>query len=343
LNELSIPFEHRQATHCESGNTANLLHFHGVELSEPMAFGIGGGIFFGYFPFIRMAHIRVTTFRKAPMAVFFNGLKRLGLKYKTKTFFSRANARKELDRVLDSGVPVGCQVGFYWLPYVPRAMRSHFNAHNIVVYGRKDGHYTISEPGMDQPQRLLPEDLERARFAKGGMNPNGRMYWLTEDRSPKAPALAWPIVLGIRDACFNMLDIPIPLLGVKGIRYLGKDLRKWKQKLPEAEVMNNLNQIIIMQEVVGSGGAGFRYMFAAFLLEAAQVLGLPELEEASHELTAIGDTWRQFAVVATRFVKGRPDPGDTYTALADMIDAIADREEALFKKLRAIVKPLKKA
>jgi len=30
--------------------------------------------------------------------------------------------------MLEAGIPVGCQVGFFWLPYVPRAMRSHFNA-----------------------------------------------------------------------------------------------------------------------------------------------------------------------------------------------------------------------
>jgi len=61
--------------------------------------------------------------------------------------------------------------------------------------------------------------------------------------------------------------------------------------------------IVRMQEEVGTGGAGFRYMYAAFLQEAASLFGSAELNDLSQEMTAIGDTWREFAVTAARIIK----------------------------------------
>jgi len=130
-------------------------------------------------------------------------------------------------------------------------------------------------------------------------------------------------------------------LGVRGIRTLSRDILKWERKLTHEQVLDNLNQIVIMQEVVGSGGAGFRYMYAAFLSEAAQALEHPGLAEASREMNAIGDRWRAFALVATRFVKGRPDPGDNYAAMAGLVMGLADSEEAFFRQLWKTAKGLK--
>jgi hypothetical protein len=341
MTDVTIDFPHAQTTHCETGAMINLLRFHGVNLSEPMAFGVGGGIFFGYFPFLRMAHIRVTTFRKMPGSIILKGLKRLNVAHQTAAFFRQDSAQHALDRLLDQGIPVACQVGFFWLPYVPRAMRSHFNAHHIVIYGRHGDDYLVSEPGMEQVQTIRRADLNRARFAKGGLNPRGRLYWLTKDRAPHQPDLTLPILAGLKEACYNMLDIPLPVLGVKGIRYLARDLAKWKRNLTEEELRNNLNQIVIMQEVVGSGGAGFRFMFAAFLAEAAQVLASPELARAGLDMTLLGDQWREFAVITARYVKGRSQAGDNYQTMIDMLNELAEREQTAYRELREITKQLR--
>lgn len=343
MPDITIDFAHRQTTHCESGAMINLLRFHGVELTEPMAFGIGGGIFFGYFPLLRMAHIRVTTFRRMPGAIFRKGLKRLGVAHRTTAFFRPDAAQRTLDRLLDDGTPVACQVGFFWLPYVPRAMRSHFNAHNIVIYGRHGDDYLVSEPGMEQVQTIRRADLARARFAKGGLNPRGRLYWLTRDRAAGQPDLTAPILAGLKDTCYNMLDIPFPVLGVRGIRYLARDLVKWQRQLDGDALRDNLNQIIIMQEVVGSGGAGFRFMFAAFLAEAAAVLAAPDLAQASRDMTALGDHWRDFALITSRFIKNRSQSGDTYQTVVDRLNDLADREETAYRRLREITRSLKSA
>lgn len=51
---MKIDFEHRQAAHCESGVTRNLLYTaSGGKITEPLAFGIGAGLFFAYIPFYK--------------------------------------------------------------------------------------------------------------------------------------------------------------------------------------------------------------------------------------------------------------------------------------------------
>ncbi|RMH43393.1 MAG: peptidase, partial [Gammaproteobacteria bacterium] len=173
---MKIDFPHRQSAHCESGVTANLLSYQGRNISEALAFGIGGGLFFGYFPFVRVNHLPLITFRCAPGAIFKKCARRLGAKVHSQTFSSPQEATTALDRALATGRPQGLQTGVYWLPYFPAALRFHFNAHNLVVFGRDGEDYLISDPVFEEPVRCSRSDLERARFAKGALAPKGRMY-----------------------------------------------------------------------------------------------------------------------------------------------------------------------
>lgn len=41
-------FNHNMAAHCESGTLTALLKHKGLEITEPMIFGVGSGLYFGY-------------------------------------------------------------------------------------------------------------------------------------------------------------------------------------------------------------------------------------------------------------------------------------------------------
>ena len=49
---METNFTHHQSAHCENGVASNLLKFNGINISEPMVFGIGSGLFFFYFPLL---------------------------------------------------------------------------------------------------------------------------------------------------------------------------------------------------------------------------------------------------------------------------------------------------
>jgi hypothetical protein len=133
-----------------------------------------------------------------------------------------------------------------------------------------------------------------------------------------------------------MLTIPLPMFGVGGIRYLAKNMRKWPSKMGKKAAALNLAQVIRMLEEIGTGGAGFRFIYAAFLQECAAQLNQPLLNETSVEMTAIGDAWCNFAWQAARCFKNRDNGSVTYDGLADLLVDIADREEKVFSTLRTM-------
>jgi hypothetical protein len=126
------------------------------------------------------------------------------------------------------------------------------------------------------------------------------------------------------------------MFGIDGIRYLAKNLRKWPVKMGEKVAALNLAQVIRMLEEIGTGGAGFRFIYAAFLQECAEKLNQPLLNETSVKMTAIGDAWRNFAWQAARCFKNRDKGSITYDALADLLMDIAGQEEEVFSQLRTM-------
>jgi hypothetical protein len=333
-DNLRIDFHHKPAAHCENGATSNLLHHYNIILSEPMVFGIGSGLFFSYMPFIKLNGIPVVSFRPWPGTIFNRNAKRLGIKIQRNKFKDRDAAMRSLDENLKKGIPTGCLVGVYHLTYFPPAYRFHFNAHNIVVIGRENGEYLVSDPIMPGIERISYHDLEKVRFAKGTRPPKGRMYFISEPPGPFD--LKHAIVNGIKQVCKDMLEIPIPLFGVKGIRYLARQMKKWPQKLGEKKASLYMGQVVRMLEEIGTGGAGFRFMYAAFLQEAARELNQPWLNEVSEEMTEAGDRWREFAIIAGRIFKSRAGQEESYIAASEILLDIADREEKIFRRLRQI-------
>jgi hypothetical protein len=330
---VKMDFKHRQSAHCENGVVSNLLRFYGFELSEPMVFGIGSGLFFSHMPFLKVGGIPVTSFRPLPGVIFARNSKRLGVKFEKQKFRrSPQKAMEALDKNLQKGIPTGMLVGVYHLSYFPDPYRFHFNAHNIVVYGRENGNYLISDPIMDKFTTLTPKELTRVRYAKGTFAPKGHMYFVKEP--PKKIDLEKAIIKGIKQTCSNMLKIPIPMFGVKGIRFMSKKVRSYPEKLGPKKAALFTGQIVRAQEEIGTGGAGFRFMYAAFLQEAADILKKPELKELSAEMTLIGDQWREFAITTGRIVKNRNKADENYDRAADQLLKVADMEEAFYKKLQ---------
>ncbi|AWO00737.1 peptidase [Chitinophaga alhagiae] len=327
-------FNHVQTAHCESGVISNIFRHYGLQISEPMAFGIGAGIFFGHLPFVKVNGVPGTTYRIWPGAIFSRVCKRLGVKMESRKFSSPAKARQALEEVIAKGIPVGMQSSVYYLPYFPASYRFHFNAHNLVVFGKENGHYLVSDPIMDTVTQIDPESLEQARFAKGFPEPKGKMYYPVS--VPGQVDFTGPIREGIKQACHYMLKIPVPFFGVKGIRFLARRVKDYPTKEGDRRAALYLGNIIRMQEEIGTGGAGFRFMYAAFLREAGALLGSQELKDLGTELTAVGDLWRNFAFAAGRVCKARSADNVSYAELANMLLHIADEEEKVFRRLSKV-------
>ena len=331
MSSFEPHFQHRQSAHCESGVMASLLSHAGLPMSEPMAFGLASGLAFAYLPIVKLSGMPLIAYRMPPKHLIKTLSKRLGARLNSRTFGNPEQGRRELDALLDQGRLAGLQSSVFWLPYFPPEMRFHFNAHNLLAYGRDGDEYLISDPVFEEPVRCASADLQKARFAKGALAAKGLMYWLDDvPQEQDWEKLIRQAVLGTT----RILDgMPLPWIGIRGIQHLARQV----EQLDPAQTKYNrlyLTHIVRMQEEIGTGGAGFRFMYASFLQEAGEKIGATELGEASARLTAIGDDWRQFASACVRASRSKGEAPD-FRPIAEMLRGIAGQERALMKELGA--------
>jgi hypothetical protein len=336
---MELTFEHRSAAHCENGVTANLLRYYGYDYSEPIIFGLSASLYFVHLPFIKLAGFPVTSFRPLPGVIFARVTRLLGFKIYKRIFFNKKKAVRKLDELLEKGVPTGCVVGMYYLPYMPLAYRFHFNAHNVCVVGKKDDQYLLSDPVATEKVTIPSHDLLRPRFAKGTYPPFGKLYRI-KSFPQKTPDMNRLIRKAILKNCSRMIHEPgpMPYVGVNAFKHLGNKLPKFPKMYGERKAALHLAQLIRMMEEIGTGGAGFRFLYAAFLQEAAVITGIQELDDFSLRLTDIGDQWRTFAAEAGRICKNRSSEDVDYQTIGDRLKAIGEQERSFFADLEKVVK-----
>ena len=334
---MKIEFDHLQAAHCETGVTSSLLKYAGIDkMTEPLAFGIGAGLFFVYIPFIKVNNGPAIAFRTLPGWIFSKTCHSLNIPVIRKKFRSKEAAASFLEDCLERGQPVGCQVGVYYLSYFPKEYRFHFNAHNIIVYGKEEDRYWISDPIMETPTTLTSYELERVRFAKGALAPRGQLYYPKEKVIITDEQLKRAIRSGINRNVRNMLHIPGNIAGVKGIRYTGQKIKKWRDKLGLPKAGLYLAQLVRMQEEIGTGGGGFRYIYGAFLQESYSYYPNDQLLEISRLFTQAGDAWRMAAIQAAGIYKGRIGSQSDFNVMGDHLLEISELERQAFGALSKI-------
>lgn len=329
MNLTNTQFQHRHAAHCESGVAANLLNHHGVAISEAMAFGLSSALSFAYLPFVKITGFPLIAYRMPPKFILKGLRKPFQAHFQFETFRQPEAGMKRLDELLAQGNVVGLQTSVFWLPYFPEDMRFHFNAHNLLVYGKDGDDYLISDPVAELPQRCASAALQRARFAKGALAPKGLLYYPDSigctEIAPEA------IQKAIKKTTRIMLG-PIPIIGVRGIHRLANAVAK----LESSDYgLNYAGHIVRMQEEIGTGGAGFRFLYAAFLQEAAQITGINQLATLSERMNEIGDGWRGFALTAARMIKGRE--AFNPQQLSNMLHTQADNEAEFFRALKRTI------
>lgn len=324
------------AAHCESGTVTSLLNNAGMEITEPMVFGISSGIFFGYFHKMKSFTFPTFIVRNKPGQMREKVSKRLGIKFYTQKFSKPEQGMQKLDELLSRQIPVAVQVDFFYMDYIPDWERVHINVHFIVVVGKEGSDYIVSDSYFPTLVKLSESSMRKARFAGGSMSPKGFLFY--PEHIPQSAPLEKAITKGIKKACFNMLSIPIPFLGVKGIRAMARKIEEWPKFARDIEHLSHeIMKINILLEDQGTGGAGFRFMYAGFLQQASAVLHKPELKKLSGELMEIGDKWREISLFAARIGKNRDLGTDRLAELRDMLLDRADAEEAFFKKLQKTI------
>jgi hypothetical protein len=311
---------------------SSLIRHHGLPMSEAMAFGLASAILFAYLPFIRVHGLPIVAYRSPPRGIIRRLDHDLGLGMRFERFRSPAEGTRRLNELLEQGSLVGLQTSAFWLPYFPPDMRFHFNAHNSIIYGREAGRegdeYLVSDPVGETVVRIARADLEKARFAKGILAPKGLLYYATA--TPASPDWAKLGKRALARATNAMLRTPLPFVGVRGIRMLAWQVSRLAD---DAHARLYIGNIVRMQEEIGTGGAGFRFLYASFLQELGELTGYAPLGKLATDLVEIGDRWREVALAAALMIRGRK-PFDA-AALAARLRELAAEEKRFFSELDA--------
>jgi len=322
-------FKHTHHAHCESGVISSMLSYHGLKISEPMVFGISNALNFAYIPFVKIGGMPLVAYRSLPKSIVKNIKNNLKIEMKLETFSSQKKGEDRLDELLDEGKIVGAQGSMYWLEYVPDELSFHFNAHNFLIYANEEEKYLISDPVFQDAVKCSKKSLSKSRFSKGAMAPKGLLYYPIN--VPKEIDLKPIIAKNIKKLAKNMLKTPVPIAGLKGLRYLAKSILKLKNKDKKYAKLF-LGNIVRMQEEIGTGGAGFRFMYASFLQEASELFNDNiVLSDASKMMLEVGDEYREFALTIAKSIKSKKDID--FQSISDMLKNIADNEAKVYKRL----------
>jgi hypothetical protein len=334
-----MTFQHKMAAHCESGTVTALLNHGGLDISEPLVFGISAGIFFGYFESKKFPFPTFVV-RNRPGQIRTGIARRIGVSFNEQRFRNPEKGERELDRLLLEKKPVACQTDFFYMNYLPNHVRVHINVHFITVVDKRGESYIVSDCYSPTLAELDRDSFMKARFAGGSFSPKGFLFYPVS--IPSHIDYRTAIWKGLRSAAFNMVKLPVPFVGVKGIRLFAKKVVDWPKLARDTEHLSHeIMKINIFLEDQGTGGAGFRFMYATFLREASERLNDPELLEMSKRIMEIGDRWREISLFSARIGKHRDFSPERLKELSGMIYDRADAEERFFRDMLKLCKSKK--
>jgi len=281
--------EYFEGMHCESTATGTLLKQLGIQLSEPMIFGLGQGLDFIYWRH-RTLPMPFLGGRVKPDLLTENLCRNFGLKLEVEETRSAAKAWKSLRAHLDAGKLVGLKLDAYHLEYFQPKI--HFAGHYVAAYGYDEQRvYLVDVAPQGSLMNTSIESLAAARAEKGPMSSPHRSYrieWATGLRTVEEVALGV-----IRENALAFINPPISNIGYRGIKKAGQEIPKWfaASKAPEEEFVSTA----AMMERGGTGGALFRNFYRDFLKEVAGLMGHSVVSEAAEAYVEIAGLWTQVA------------------------------------------------
>ena len=258
--------------------------------------------------------------------------------YHEMTFGNDAiKAEKALDELVAKGIPVGVRANILGLKYLnDLGFDLDYNGHQMTIIGKEGTQYIVSDTEMllsDEYFKVDEATMRSVRFRPGIAAPHGCMFYfdpLPADYDENVDVKA-AVIDGLKEACQNMVSIPLPWFGYRGIHYYANDIRKWPKKYSEEKIDFMLLHYFRLIEQAGTGGAGYRYLYADFLKEAAVLLQSGALDESADLMRKAADTWRVFTVDCNRHIN---KADITLNEMADVIDEIGDLERDTFANIK---------
>ena len=284
-------FEPFIGQHCETTATGSLLKNIGLEISEPMLFGIGEGL--GYiFWNMKIMDFPFIGGRVKPDVLTENICSNLNLSLEVKETSSVNKAWQNVKTNIDNGQVVGLKLDCYHLDYF--TTKIHFAGHYVSMYGYDDQYAFLNDTNQQgRNAKTTLENLALARNEKGPMSSKNRSYIISKkERLPELPQV---IKMAIRNNANEFLNPPIKNVGYKGILKTSTEIMNWFHT--SKNIKKDFQTCASLMERGGTGGALFRNLYRDFLNESAELTGSDSLMQASRSYAEIAKLWNEVSDV----------------------------------------------
>lgn len=197
--------------HCETTATGTLLQQIGINLSEPMLFGLGEGLGFIFWNMKSMSFPFIGG-RVKPDVLTENIARNLNLELTVRETSSPQKAWDSVKNLIDSGQVVGLKLDCFHLEYFSRPI--HFAGHYTALYGYDEGDAFLVDTRQQGGQvRTSLQSLALARAESGPMSSKNLYYTLRQAK--KQYDLETAIITAIRNNATEFINPPITNIGYK--------------------------------------------------------------------------------------------------------------------------------
>jgi hypothetical protein len=256
-------YVHTPGKHCGSTALRNLLGFHGIKLSEEMAFGLGAGAGFYYLALEGSSPSRWFNGRTARLEESFRDLTAAALRMRT---FAEGDAEAwEAARAeVDAGNPALLLTDIYYLDHYGNS--AHFPGHAVVLAGYDDEVAQLSDTGFEELQTTRLENLAKARHSGHPAYPlEGHMF--TVAAAVDRARLEAAVPRAIAQAAREMLEPSVGEFGgLPAVDRLAVEAGSWPEVAEDWQWCARFAYQVIERR--GTGGGAFRLMYSRFLEEA---------------------------------------------------------------------------
>jgi len=280
-------FVHTPGNHCGSTALRNLLAFHGVQISEEMAFGLGAGAGFYYLAMDDSSPSRWFNGRTARLEESFRELTGAALELRTFAAEEVEAAWDAARETVDAGRPALLLTDIFYLDHYGNS--AHLPGHAVVLAGYDEEVARLSDTGFGELQTTRLENLARARHSGHPAYPlEGHMFTVAEaiDRGRLEAA----VPRAIERAVAEMLEPPFgEFAGVPALERLAAEAGSWPEAVEDWQWCARFAYQVIERR--GTGGGCFRLMYSRFLEEAGREEA-PLAAEAAARWTELAEAFK---------------------------------------------------
>jgi hypothetical protein len=312
-------YRHVPGNHCGSTALRNLLGFHGAEISEEMAFGLGAGACFYYVALDGQSPSRFTNGRVSRLEEQFLELTEAPLRLDT--FDDPGSAWDAARATVDSGCPAILLTDLYHLDHYGKS--AHFPGHAVVLAGYDGELAYLSDTSFEELQTTRLENLARARFEQLPVFPlAGHMFTLADGAA--LGELRDAVPRAVERNARQMIDPPLgDFEGLPALRRFAAEVGEWPDQLEDWQWCARFCYQVIERR--GTGGGNFRLMYSRFLEEA----GYPQSQLAA-KAAALWTSLAEALLEASEL--NEPEPA-LWAEVSEGARSVLAAEEALWPAL----------